>query len=603
MATDLVSRVTTIVAVVDKATAVLRAIETRLGGLGRVAVNVSQKFRGIAERTGLNRIGGMLSNLSARARGMATDFGKMLLPLVGLGAGGAAITGILSLQHGLDAFIETGKRLNVVHERLGITVERLQDFEHWALLAEVPTEAMDQAMGRLNRTLAQVAAGKNKEATKLLGFIHVSARDAHKHVRSAADVMPQLADAMARIHNPAQRARLAVALFGKSGQLLIPMLAQGSRSLKAATQELDRMGRMSAKDADLADKLDDEQQRLGVVLGRVAQIIGAKLAPYIITVVHSIKEWIINNRRMIELRVDDWIKRGTTAIATWWAQMRAVKWDAWLASLGTFVADARWLVELIGGVNVLLGVFVGLLVATPVINFTTALLGLVPVLWDVAAALVVIEGPVWVVIGLLALGAIAVAKYWKQIQAWARTPVSWDGLTKPLKAALAVVRKAFDDTWSTVKELTVTTWTTLVDAVTTAFDRMRASVADTLQDIVDRFSRAWDRIASNPVLRLLSGLIPGLVGAPIVAPAGATAVPPPGIAAVPPPPPPRGASPVGPYRDDYRYPGAGNGTVDVNVSFQNVPQGTRTDTQTHGRAVRANTRVGYSMPQTRRAFG
>src|SRR5262252_1650500 len=114
MATDLVSRVTTIVAVVDKATAVLRAIETRLGGLG---------------------------------------------------AGGAAITGILSLQHGLDAFIETGKRLNVVHERLGITVERLQDFEHWALLAEVPTEAMDQAMGRLNRTLAQVAAGKNKEAT------------------------------------------------------------------------------------------------------------------------------------------------------------------------------------------------------------------------------------------------------------------------------------------------------------------------------------------------------------------------------------------------------------------------------------------------------
>jgi len=274
MATDVVSRVTTIITAVDKATAVVNKITARLTATQKTAHALGESFKKLGDATGLNRVAGFLSNISQHAIEAGKSFLEMLAPIVGLSAGGATILGLIRLDEGLHRFVEQGTHLKIVSERVGTTVQQLQELEYAARLVGVESDVLDTNLARFNKNLAQVAVGKNKEATKILGFLGISARDAHGHVRSAAQVIPQLADQMARIHNPAQRARVAVALFGKGGQALIPLLAKGGAGLRAAASDMRQLGEMTKEEADQAHELEVSQIRLHVAFDRVQEIIG-----------------------------------------------------------------------------------------------------------------------------------------------------------------------------------------------------------------------------------------------------------------------------------------------------------------------------------------
>jgi len=561
MATDVVSRVTTVIAVVDKATAPVTAIQRKFQALGQTASSVAGKFQAFAARSGLARVPGLIHSINEKALELGRSFVHMMLPLLGLGAGGATVAGLFDLAEGLGRFVEEGSRLNVVSERIGVTVGTLQDLEYAASLFKVPAEIMDTNLGRLNRTLAQVAGGKNKEATKLLGFVGISARDGAHHVKTAAQAMPQIADAMARIHNPAQRARLAVALFGKGGQVLIPVLAQGSKFLRAASADMDKLGRMTAGETREAHELEGSQIRLHKAFDRVQEIIGAALAPYTKQAVDAVREWIVQNRKLIETKVHEYVRRGAHEIAHFWKEMKAVDWRGWLTALRTNVKYYRDLLEKIGGVNTLLKVFVGFLVVDAVVSFSSAILGLGAALWTVAGALTTIEAPVWLVIGLLALGGYLIYKFWSKVRAWAATPIDWSGLYKRLLK--------------------------IPHTIAHEFEVLRRAVSETIDGIVDRFDMGWSRLRDHPMLRLLGLLANPLGGLADLFGGGAApgAGGPPGAPPVPPAEPWKGipyAKPAG-------------GTVDVNVNLNGAPAGTRANAQAKGRGLRTSMNVGYSM--------
>jgi hypothetical protein len=568
MATDVVSRVTTVIAVVDKASAAVTGIQRKFQSLGQTASAVAGRFQAFAARSGLGRVPGLLHSINERALEVGKSFVEMMLPLVGLGAGGATAAGLVDLGEGLRLFVEEGSRLSVVSERIGVTVGNLQDLEYAASLFKVPAEIMDTNLGRLNRTLAQVAAGKNKEATKLLGFVGIAARDAHHHVRSAADVMPQLADAMARIHNPAQRARLAVGLFGKGGQALIPVLAQGSRGLAAARADMDKLGRMTAAETHEAHELEIAQLRLHRAFDRVQEIIGAALAPYTKKAVDYMRELIVTSRATIEVKVKAWAKEGADAIGTFWTRMKAVDWRGWLTSIRTNVTYYRDLVQSIGGVTGLLKIFLGLLVVDTVVTFGTAIVGLATALWGVAGALATIEAPVYLVIGLLALGGYLVYKHWSKIRAWAATPIDWSGLTKRLLK--------------------------IPHTIELAFQHLPRAVSAAMDDIAGTLDRAASRLTDNPLMRLLGAWfgigLPSTV-AGLQTPFGGGGYG--GAGRSYPEPPATGA--YGPYRQGYQY-APTSGSVDVNLNINGAPPGTRATSQTKGRGLRTSMNVGYSMP-------
>jgi hypothetical protein len=571
MATDVVSRVTTVIAVVDKATAPVTALQRKFQALAQSAHAAGDKLRAIADKTGLSRVPGILHSINAKALELGKSFVEMMLPLLGLGAGGATVAGLLDLAEGMHRFVEEGSRLSVVSERIGTSVKSLQDLEYAASLFKVPAEVMDTNLGRLNRTLAQVAAGKNKEATKLLGFVGIAARDAHGHVKDAAQVVPVLADVMAKIHNPAQRARLAVGLFGKGGQALIPVLMHGSKAFRDAARDMDQLGRMSAAETHEAHELEISQLRLHRAFDRVQEIIGGALAPYTKKAVDAVRLWIVHNRKLIETKVHEWVDRGAKAIERLWERMKKVDWDGWLTSLGDMWTKFTGLVDTIGGVNGLLKIFIGYLVVDTVVSFANGIFLLGSALWTVAAALTTIEAPVWLVIGLIALGSYLVYKYWKQIKAWAATPVDWSGLWTGLAEVLQWIERGFTKMLHGVEAK--------LDAVARAFDTV------------------WDRVKDNFFVRMISrwfGIGGGAASLNVAVPGGWGGPP----AATWPAPNGGGGGNEGWKGVPYRMPA--NGSVDVTVNIDGAPQGTRVNTETKGTGLKANTNVGYSMHHLRR---
>jgi hypothetical protein len=71
-----------------------------------------------------------------------------------------------------------------------------------------------------------------------------------------------LADVVARIQNPTTRAAMAMQLFGKSGQKLLPMLSGGRAGIAALQAEAAMLGRtMTTEDAQAAAGMDDAWNR------------------------------------------------------------------------------------------------------------------------------------------------------------------------------------------------------------------------------------------------------------------------------------------------------------------------------------------------------
>ncbi len=104
-------------------------------------------------------------------------------------------------------------------------------------------------MGKLSIYMA-----RNAEEAKKLG---ITARD-------PAQAMAQLADAIAKVNDPAQRNALAMQVLGKSYSELMPLLAQGGNEIRRQATDsaiyAKRMGEMAKQAAEFNDSLDKLKQ-------------------------------------------------------------------------------------------------------------------------------------------------------------------------------------------------------------------------------------------------------------------------------------------------------------------------------------------------------
>src|SRR4029077_1035616 len=114
---------------------------------------------------------------------------------------------------------------------------------------------------------------KGAAAPSLLKDLGVSFASVQKGDTGA--VLSQVADGLAKIQNPAQRAVAAQKLFGRNGQALLPILAKGSAGLQANLDQFDKYG--ATLDGDVTKsvaemtknqrELDAAQKGLGITVG------------------------------------------------------------------------------------------------------------------------------------------------------------------------------------------------------------------------------------------------------------------------------------------------------------------------------------------------
>lgn len=157
--------------------------------------------------------------------------------------------------------IELGSKINDTAEKLGVTTEQLQKFQFAAGLSGVEAESAAQALGFLNKNIGAAITGGAEQADtfRKLGIVLKN----NDGVRELNDIVPEVADAFAKLGSDQERTALSMQLFGKSGASLIPLLKQGSGELAKLSGEFDALGG-GLDDAFIkkADEAGDEIDKL-----------------------------------------------------------------------------------------------------------------------------------------------------------------------------------------------------------------------------------------------------------------------------------------------------------------------------------------------------
>lgn len=230
-------------------------------------------------QTAANKTGASLDDLGRHAKKASHDLsvikniaigavaakGISILANAFTTAGRAAVTYAAGVAESID-------KLNDLSERIGVGVESLQVFNMAAKLAGV--EDGTRALQKLSVEIGQAAESGNTEAFTRLGidFEKLQAMSPEEQFRT-------IQAAIAALPTPAERAAAAVAMFGKAGVELLPLM---TKDLKEIEERMKRLGAVVGADqveaiGEMNDSLDMVRATFDGIIG---QVVG-NLAPIV----------------------------------------------------------------------------------------------------------------------------------------------------------------------------------------------------------------------------------------------------------------------------------------------------------------------------------
>ncbi|GGH55212.1 hypothetical protein GCM10010975_12540 [Comamonas phosphati] len=290
-----------------------------------------------------------LTDIGKSATGIAGKFG---LP-VGIAGGLAAGFGLAKVKDAVHAYAELGETVHHGATRAGMSVEQFQRMKYVAEQNGVAVEQMEGAMGKLNLTLGRAASGRGKEAAALFARLGIAMRDASGQLRSGMTVLPELADAFVRNENPAVRARMGMALFGKKWQEIVPLLEAGGKGIEEAQARMSRFkGVMNEEDIDRSREFAKSLRDLEMVSKGFQMTIAKSLVPAIKPLLDGFNDWMAANKKLVSAEVG----RMAKDLGHW---LSGIDWRGMARGVLAFGQGIGKLVDFVGGPrNALIGLAV-----------------------------------------------------------------------------------------------------------------------------------------------------------------------------------------------------------------------------------------------------
>ena len=140
----------------------------------------------------------------------------------------------------------------------------------------------------------KIGEAQDKGATSVGAFqrIGVTLTDAGGRARRATDILSDIADKMAELSDPADRAALAVALFGRrAGPQLVELLSGGSKAIKELGDDAQRLRIiLDQAEVKLGDDMNDALTRFSGAVGATRTRLGLLFAPIFIDSANRLAE-------------------------------------------------------------------------------------------------------------------------------------------------------------------------------------------------------------------------------------------------------------------------------------------------------------------------
>lgn len=140
-----------------------------------------------------------------------------------------------------DHIYEAGAQIEHFSEELGVSTETMSTFGYMATLLGLGTESMAMGLTRLERNMSEAANGTGRAASAFLA-LGINVHDSNGNLKSMDEMMPQIADAFARLKDGPEKDAIAIDLMGRAGARLIPFLNQGSAGMERYKEAAEASG-------------------------------------------------------------------------------------------------------------------------------------------------------------------------------------------------------------------------------------------------------------------------------------------------------------------------------------------------------------------------
>jgi len=282
--------------------------------------------------------------------GIAKAKAGMLGLAVAAGTVAAAVGGLVELA------VETanvGREAERVANMFGMSTQSVQELQYAAQVTNVPVTVLQTSLGQLARHIAEAERG-SKQARDSFSRMGLSFRDASGNVKSADQLLGELADKIAKMPAGLERAGMASELLGaRTGVRLLPLLERGAAGIAELRKEAIALGDVfTDEQIKRSDEFAVASIRAQGALKGIGFAIGSAILPLLTPLLDRFTKWVILNR--------DWI----ASEAEYYAEQLGER----LKSLADFLQEVNDAVEstigwtdlLVGGLGILSVVVAGL---------------------------------------------------------------------------------------------------------------------------------------------------------------------------------------------------------------------------------------------------
>lgn len=341
---------------------------------------------------------------------------------------------------------ESGDQFDKMSQKAGISAKILSQLSHAANMSGVSTEQFGANILKLNQQIASAATG-NKTAQLAFKRAGVSIRDSAGKLKTADQVMIEMSDTFKKMPEGIYKSDLAMAVFGKSGADMIPLLQGGSESIRDLMHQADELGMtFSNDDAAAGAEFCDSLDLLKKSARGLTNTIGKQLIPVITPLIQSLSKWITANRELISSKIAEFIENFKAALP----QIKDFLAGIWTGINDTASAMGGWMPLLQNSGKLFLTIksiqFAGWLKTTgkAVLALSKSFLKAIPAIVRFGVAL--LTNPIGMVIaGITALvtAGYFLYKNWDKIVTFIKN--MWTGVKTFFAEKFASITKMFDD--------------------------------------------------------------------------------------------------------------------------------------------------------------
>lgn len=194
-------------------------------------------------------------------------------------------------------------------DRLGITVDKLQDFQYAAGLADVEFTTLTNALEKAQKNLGDAAAGTG-EAARWIEALGLNVKELR--TLSPDQLFETYSDSIRSLSDRSQQAAASQALFGKAAKDAQAIILDGRQILADSAAEVDRLGiRLSELDIRKIQAAKDQFDKLELATANLGAKIAASLSPYVTQLGEKFFEATAQGDKLQE-RIDAAVRVGVT---------------------------------------------------------------------------------------------------------------------------------------------------------------------------------------------------------------------------------------------------------------------------------------------------